>query len=432
MEIGIALLAFLTNFFTQISIPFFMFASVLPRRKYGWLCAIVCVALNLVVYLFFESIYNPAGPLTVGGWFNFSFLAVLLINLALFYGAVRVRVRNMLFYGASAYAMQNCVHNLTFVANNLLGNSFRADLWYLVTFLLMTVLYVGFYFLIVRRVRKGEVRMENRTLLLLSLVTFTITYILSMYFLPTDSSNTVARIYAAICCVFLLFLQYNVFDKGMLLAEKKTVEQLMYQEQKQYAMWRENVEIINLKCHDLKHQIAGIRHKMDSEERKAVLKEVENAIMIYETTVATGNSTLDSILTEKYLYCEKNEIHFSCIADGKKLSFMSEMDLCTLFGNALDNAIESVSQVPEKEKRIISLNLSAAGNLLTLHIDNYYRGTIRMVNNLPETTKEDKAFHGYGVRSIRAIAEKYGGQMRILPQDQIFNLDILFPLKEEG
>lgn len=423
--------AFCTNFFTQLLIPFLLFGTVLKRRKFWYLPAAIAALLDVVIYFFFSDVYSVTGPFVIGGWFNLSFLLVFIFVLVLFGLSVKVRFKEIVFYGSSAYAMQNAVHNLSFAVNNLIGNAFREPKWYLVTFVLMALAYTGAYFLFICRIRRGEaIAIESRTILAISLGTIAITYILSMYFLPTDSSNTIARIYAFLCCVFLLFVQFNVFDKSVLQQEKNTAERLMYQEQRQYAMWRENVDIINQKCHDLKHQIAGIRHMTESVDGKKSLKEIENAVMIYETTVVTGNSTLDSILTEKCLYCEKNDIRFSCIADAKKLSFMSDVDICTLFGNALDNAIESVMQVKERERRVIGMNVSVSGNMMSIHLDNSYDGIVEMRGDFPVTSKKDKAFHGYGVKSMRAIVERYDGQMKIKPSEGIFNLDILFFLKE--
>ena len=73
-------------------------------------------------------------------------------------------------------------------------------------------------------------------------------------------------------------------------------------------------------------------------------------MQIYSAIVRTGNEILDTILTEKSLICENSGIHISCVADGSLLAFMNPVDLYTLFGNALDNAIEAVRKLESKEK----------------------------------------------------------------------------------
>ncbi len=187
--------AFCTNFFTQLLIPFLLFGTVLKRRKFWYLPAAIAALLDVVIYFFFSDVYSVTGPFVIGGWFNLSFLLVFIFVLVLFGLSVKVRFKEIVFYGSSAYAMQNAVHNLSFAVNNLTGNAFREPKWYLVTFVLMALAYTGAYFLFIRRIRRGEaIAIESRTILAISLCTIAITYILSMYFLPTDSSNTIASI----------------------------------------------------------------------------------------------------------------------------------------------------------------------------------------------------------------------------------------------
>ncbi|HIW03762.1 MAG TPA: ATP-binding protein [Firmicutes bacterium] len=113
------------------------------------------------------------------------------------------------------------------------------------------------------------------------------------------------------------------------------------------------------------------------------------------------------------------------MADGAALSFMNEVDLYTLFGNAFDNAIEAVKKT-EPSRRVISLSVTRAGQMLSVSMRNYYSGDVHMNGGLPETTKADREFHGYGLQSIKRITEKYGGNVQITARDGIFNLGLLF------
>ena len=90
-----------------------------------------------------------------------------------------------------------------------------------------------------------------------------------------------------------------------------------------------------------------------SEEKAHYLDAMEQEIRSYEAQNKTGNEVLDTILTSKSLYCQQHGITLTCVADGAALDFMDTMDLCSLFGNALDNAIESVEKLPDSEQRLI-------------------------------------------------------------------------------
>ena len=162
-----------------------------------------------------------------------------------------------------------------------------------------------------------------------------------------------------------------------------------------------------------------------------VVKEIEQSVHIYDAMVRTGNEALDIILTEKSLRCVANGITMSCVADGKKISFVNDSDLYALFGNALDNAIEAVLKVEETEKRVIGLVLYERNGFVTLNVNNAYAGDLKLVNGLPATTKSDHHLHGFGVKSIRLIVEKYGGEMGITAKDGVFSLCILIPVPSE-
>lgn len=154
-----------------------------------------------------------------------------------------------------------------------------------------------------------------------------------------------------------------------------------------------------------------------------------DAVLAYDSFVKTGNSALDILLTEKKLYCEKYGISLACMADGRRMDFISEEDIYSLFGNALDNAIESVSG-EQPQNRFVSLSVSARSDLLVIHIDNYCADGERIVfvDGLPQTTKPDSLYHGLGMPSMRFLTEKYGGTMTASVQDKLFVLNIVIPI----
>ncbi len=208
-------------------------------------------------------------------------------------------------------------------------------------------------------------------------------------------------------------------------SEQQALQQILRERESQYEFSRENIEMINRKAHDLKHQIRALEQVSD-EERRQQLRQTRKAIDFYDAVVKTGNEALDTLLTEKSVYCSNRSIRLSCTVSTKQLEKIGVVDLYTLLGNAIDNAIESVDRL-EEEKRVISLTIRDQGKMLYLQVDNYYEGVIEMEEGLPLTTKEDKDNHGYGVKSMRMIVERYRGTMRINTDGQIFSLQILIP-----
>ncbi|MBQ7323104.1 MAG: sensor histidine kinase [Clostridia bacterium] len=204
--------------------------------------------------------------------------------------------------------------------------------------------------------------------------------------------------------------------------------------QEQRLMAKENIDLINRKCHDIKHQIENLRCLTTNTEMQQNLQELENCVGIYDSILKTGNSTLDAVLTEKKLFCERYKINFSCIIDGCTLGFMEDEDIYALFGNALDNAVECVIKNTEETQRLISIKVSPVGKMLSIHFDNYCENEIVWKDGLPMTGKVDRASHGYGMRSIRHVVDKYQGTMTVFQKDNMFNLNIVLPIpdKENG
>lgn len=138
------------------------------------------------------------------------------------------------------------------------------------------------------------------------------------------------------------------------------------------------------------------------------------------------------ILTEKSLLCERHKIRFTYMIDGEQLDFMDPVDIASLFGNAVDNAIESVLRTDDAERRIIRLNAGVKRSFFSVHFENYCGETVVFRDGMPQTVKQDNRYHGFGVKSIRYIVEKYGGTLRMGQQGYLFNPDILLPLCKGG
>lgn len=230
-------------------------------------------------------------------------------------------------------------------------------------------------------------------------------------------------IYNILCCIVALYMQFEVALRRKLETTLDTVQRMWHQAKEQYVISKENIELINLKCHDLKHQIRSFGG--GETISPSVLSDIENRISIYDSSVKTGNNALDVILTEKSLLCNKNAVKFSCIVDGDTLGFMKEEDIYTLFGNLVDNAIEAVLKL-EPERRVISLSVKSVDDMVAVRTRNYFAADIVFENGLPKTTKADKEYHGYGMRSIKCICEQYNGDLSVKTEDDVFHVCILF------
>ena len=159
---------------------------------------------------------------------------------------------------------------------------------------------------------------------------------------------------------------------------------------------------------------------------------MEQEIRIYEAQNKTGNHVLDAVLTSKSLYCQKQGIELKFIVDGKQLGFMNDMEISALFGNMLDNAIESAEKQADPQKKLIKMYVTAEKQFLRIRIENYCEERIRFRNGMPITTKRDKHLHGFGMKSMQKTVEKYRGSVMASQEDNWFILKILIPLADQN
>lgn len=339
----------------------------------------------------------------------------------------------ILSYCAASHILQNLaymVRSLIEQSGWLVQGSLACSL---VTFLSDLAVWGMAYWFLVRRINREASAPENQTLILFSVCATLVVNVLHYWTYAFGYLNPATLLYDAACCILLLAIQFGIFDISKYKLEHQIMAHLHGAMERQQSLAKENIDIINRKCHDLKHQISLFRRTAaNGEEQRRFLGEIENAVGIYDSIVHTGNEVLDTILTEKSLLCEQRKINMSIIADGHLLSSMESADLYSLFGNALDNAIESVCREAE-ENRIISLRIAQRSGILTILLDNYCSVPLRFENGLPVTTKEQNGYHGFGVQSIRYIVKKYGGTFSFrqdLPTCRVL-LALAFPVPPE-
>lgn len=209
--------------------------------------------------------------------------------------------------------------------------------------------------------------------------------------------------------------------------QEKEAEKAFYDSYKaKTELQEQNMELINIKCHDMKHQIRTLLEGQNLD--KEFIEETQKAISIYDSQVKTGNDALDTLLTQKSLLCDSQKIQLTVMLDGSALSFMSNQEINSFFGNAIDNAVEYLLNVAE-EDRFIRISSAQNGSIFTIRIENFCDTNLRFRSNgLPQSTKEDNGYHGFGTKSIKTIAQKYGGDASFERSDDLFVVTAIFML----
>ena len=212
--------------------------------------------------------------------------------------------------------------------------------------------------------------------------------------------------------------------------ELSKIQSILTAQYDSYRNYQEVTDLINMKYHDLKHQIAGLRAEQDPEKRSKWIDQMEDELAAYQPERQTGNQVLDGVLDGKMPLIRNAGIASTCVADGELLKFIHVTDICTIFGNALDNAIEYVSMISDPEKKIIHMEISSRKQFVYAEVRNYCDTEIKIKNGFPMTTKRDAGNHGFGIKSISYAAKKYGGTMQFGVKDHFFFIRILIPKEE--
>ena len=268
---------------------------------------------------------------------------------------------------------------------------------------------------------------ESRTIVLFFCVLTVAITLMNFFFESFGGETSIQRIVYSvshvILCIVILYGQYELLRAVRLQGDKQFLEYALAQQKQQFEMSKKNIELINVKCHDLRKQIQALGNNVDS----ADIDRLSTAMHFYDSTIKTGNDGIDIVLAEKMAICEKEHIQIDCLIKAECLSFLSLSDVYAIFENAIANAIEALKHVQNTKKRVLMIRVRERMNVVSIHFENYYEDKLYFEDGLPLTTKNDNDWHGYGLKSIRMIAERYGGVLSIVAKDCVFSLNLLFP-----
>ena len=408
-----------------------------PKENCRWRAALAfCgfAALSLLYFPIFLDKDHPRLWAFQGVWYFLFAICPLFFAKACF----RIGWCDALFLNISAFAMQNIVY--VFVNQFLARNQFPAlrehlSLYVLVSAAVCLLVYGLAYRLFAQHLsRCGNHLFDDAPKdLLLYCALFALTIVCLFYFqsLFENTEGISARtswLPGMMYSIFLLTIQYSMFRMKSYSSENAVLEQMLRSSERYYEMSKENIAIINRKCHDMKHQLK-ILSMVSDEERQQYIDEARENLAFYQQLVHSENPVINTILAEKGLFCEERGIALSCAVDDVDMGFIKVTDLYAMLGNALDNAIEYVGGLEEAELQVISFRISESRGFLNIQVVNPYRGPGLSPGELPESSHtEETGYHGYGLKSIRYLAQKYGGGMEISTADGLFTLQITMPL----
>lgn len=413
----------LSSFTLQLMAAELMFCLFLQRRPKFWLRLAGCIV--PFVLLTYDMPF-----ITFLNGISLRFIITFLISIGIMYFCFEASIQSVLFCTISGYAVRGCSMNLYVLTEFLRGRTFD-EKYDILFYLIFIVVYILCFHVFAKRLKRKEmIDFSNRKVLAVALSIVVVDELCGMwrwvYYLPL---NPVCPIYGFMSCILVLGIQYQLYQESALKRQNVIMEQILRKEKEQYELSKENIKLLNLKCHDIKHNVSLLKNTVYDKDTACYIDELERTASEYDDIAKTGNSSLDIVLTEKKNFCNKYQIVFTFMADGKSLSFMSALDIYSLFGNILDNALECEQHEKDIDKRSISLKIFQKAGYLYIHQDNFCSKMVEFEEGIPLSTKKDKGIHGFGVKSVQYIVDKYEGMVKFSQQDHRFSVDILIPIQ---
>ena len=228
---------------------------------------------------------------------------------------------------------------------------------------------------------------------------------------------------------FLFIIQFLYSKNTMYIRElEKENEFKIDKMQRQFEYYQDkqkDEERIQSIYHDMKNHLLVLEGKESTPETKKMAKELRKQIEDYEDYIHTGNDFLDIIIKDKVKLAKEKNIDLTVMIDFSDIDTIEALDISTIFGNGIDNAIEAVEKLPE-EKRVILIKAGKINDFISIVMENNYDEKLVSKNN--KTTKKDTFLHGFGIFNIRNATEKYGGTCTITKDKGKFVLKVLIPI----
>jgi len=177
--------------------------------------------------------------------------------------------------------------------------------------------------------------------------------------------------------------------------------------------------------HDMRHHLNLINYYLMDNNKVAAQKyitEVEKAIEGAAVEKYCSNYTVNLILSSYITKARNEQITVETRIDLPENNVVSDMDLCVIFSNAIENAINACKGIHDANERTLKIVSRINNNKLCIQITNSYDSTVLFVDDMPVSSEEN---HGLGTKSIAAVVQKYGGVYSFSAVDRIFKANII-------
>ncbi len=235
-----------------------------------------------------------------------------------------------------------------------------------------------------------------------------------------------------LCIAFSLFLyERQSRQSAAIRGQEQYEQQLKFQLKHLNDLLAKQNELRKFK-HDIDNQMEGLRGYLQAEDASGGLHHLDaitDRLKMITPAFNTGNPALDATLSAKKTLAEEQGIHFSTKLNLEENLPIAPEDICTIFGNALDNAIEACQRLDENQQKSIDISLVQLDTVLLCKISNT---APEQTGNDLSTSKKDTENHGFGIANLRESLAKYDSAPEIEWKEGSFSLSFILPLQSES
>lgn len=361
-------------------------------------------------------------------------ISLIVFSVVLFFFCYKEKIGTILSACMAGYVVQHFTFKLGVILEELLPIRSVLDtaLSYQVgtMFLYYLPVYTLAFLIFAKPAVKNDYKNHgSKYLNLLSLVIIFSLIVINRFLAFAHIDNPIQKIadalYAMLCCVLALVIQFVLYRYLRLETEYETTRALFHQGSQSYLQWKDSLDEIHVRYHDLRHKLDFLA-ETGVDTNSPAYREIQSTLDTYSTMIRSGNEAIDVLIAGKKSICRQAGIEFSCMIDGKVLQHFDGMQLYNLFNNALDNAINYLKTLDCVDNRVMYLSIKPLGDAAFITIENYFEGTVKLENGLPVSEQADSG-HGYGFKSMKRIVDFYSGTMTIATENHMFSVGILLP-----
>lgn len=293
-----------------------------------------------------------------------------------------------------------------------------------VSLLLRLLFWIGAWLVLRRFLSKITSRLNARMWMIvdmLMLASFVAIFTI-IYFMPEDTAIVypicLASIFSSFGCMYLASYICGAMQTAYR-AQELEMQRNYYKDRIR------DEERVRSVYHDMKNHLLLLQAQAgNGQEIQNSIQELSEQIQEYENYHHTGNEFLDIIIRDKAKTAQEKKIDFSAAISFESGSFIEPLDISTIFGNALDNAIEASEKLPE-DKRLVTVRANRVRDMLVIIVEN---NTAQTSPEPKGTTKKDTFAHGFGIPNLKSAVEKYDGQCSIKSENERFTIKIMIPI----